>query len=122
MVVVSGDGQQGETGKRLDNPLIVQVSDAQGAPAAGAEVQFAGSAGGPAVEPSSSTTDAAGRASTRVTLGDAEGAQTVKAQLIGAASGLSVEFHVMAVAPDPAGPGRGGGDGHGHDGDKGEDD
>jgi hypothetical protein len=137
LVVVSGDGQEGKTGQRLDDPLVVQVNDDQGQPAEGAAVSFAGAAGSPAVSPANVTTDANGQASTRVTLGDAEGAQSIQAQVTGAAD-LSVEFHVTAVAPpgNPGGgddpPGNGGGDddhgkhrgkggGHGGGGDGGED-
>jgi hypothetical protein len=112
LLMVSGDGQEGLTGKRLSDPLVVQVNDADGKPAPGAQVAFAGSAGSPAVNPDSATTDDNGRASTRVTLGDAEGAQTIVAQLAGASSNVSVLFHVTAMAPSD---GRGGG-GNGNDG------
>jgi hypothetical protein len=123
LVVVSGDGQKGQTGRTLADPLVVQVNDAHGSPAPGAKVAFAGSAGSPSVDPKNATTDAEGRASTKVTLGDSEGAQTVQAQLAGASDVDSVEFHVTAVAPDNGGNGGGGGgsgndggnrDGHGH--------
>lgn len=132
MVVVSGDGQEGRAGQRLDDPLVVQVNDDQGRPAPGAAVSFAGAAGSPAVNPASATTDASGQAFTRVTLGDAEGAQSIQAQVTGGADDLSVEFHVTAMAPpgNPGGgddhPGNGGGgdergnrggNGGGHDGD-----
>jgi hypothetical protein len=135
---VSGDGQEGRAGQRLDNPLVVQVNDDQGRPAAGAAVSFAGGSGSPTVDPASATTDANGRASTRVTLGDAEGAQTIQAQVT-SVDGLSVEFHATALAPpgnsgggdDHPGNGGGGddrgnhgGNGRGHDGDddQGDDD
>ena len=117
LIVVSGDRQQGQIGKRLDKPLVVQVNDGQGQPAQGAEVAFAGSAGSPAVNPVSATTDGKGQALTRVTLGDAEGPQTVEAQLAGASTKVSVLFHVTAMAPrDTAGQGGGGGGGGDHQG------
>jgi hypothetical protein len=116
--VVSGDGQEGRTGQRLGDPLVVQVNDDQGRPAPGAAVSFAGAAGSPAVDPASATTDTNGRASTRVTLGDAEGAQSIQAQVTGGAPDLLVEFHVTALAP-PGNPG--GGDDHPGNGGGGDD-
>jgi hypothetical protein len=129
LVVVSGDRQQGQTGTRLEKPLVVQVNDAGGRPAPGAEVAFAGSAGSPAVHPDTATTDDNGRASTRVTLGDAEGAQTIVARLAGS-SNISVLFHVTAMAPSDGGgqggggggSGNGGGNGNGGHNDQGEGD
>jgi len=113
LLVVSGDNQRGETGKRLAKPLVVQVNGEDGRPAAGVVVAFAGSSGNPAVDPDSAATDDNGQASTRVTLGDAEGTQVVQAQLAAASSNLSVEFHVMAVAPAGGGGGGAGGVGGG---------
>src|SRR5262245_2474787 len=104
LVVVSGDNQEGRTGRRLEKPLVVQLNDAGGQPAAGVEITFAGSAGNPAVDPDSATTDLRGQASTRVTLGDSVGAQTVQVQLA-RSSQVSVQFHITAVAPNGGGGG-----------------
>ena len=73
---------------------------------------FAGSVGGPAVNPVSATTDDKGQASTRVTLGDVEGTQTIEARLSGASTKVSLVFHATATAP-PNGDGNGGGGGGG---------
>jgi hypothetical protein len=114
LLVVSGNGQEGRTGKRLDDPLVVQVNDVDGQPAPGVKVAFAGSKGSPAVDPESATTNSNGRASTLVRLGDTEGGQTVEARLAGGSGGISVEFHITAVAPG-GGKGHGGGDNGGDD-------
>jgi len=122
LVMVSGDDQQGRTGKPLAKPLIVQVNDGQGRPAAGAPVAFVGSSGNPAVDPVNATTDDKGQASTRVTLGDVEGTQTIEAQLAGASTKVSVVFHATATAPPNDNGNGGGGNGGGGGGGGGEGD
>jgi adhesin/invasin len=77
LVKVSGDAQSGGVGTLLPNALVVQVNDANDNPVASAALTFAVSAGGGAVAPATATTDTAGRASTRLTLGQAAGANTV---------------------------------------------
>ncbi len=80
---MSGDGQQGRPGKLLGDPLVVEVTDANGRPALGTAVafRFVGADGSPEVDPSTGTTDEQGRASTRARLGDAEGEQTIEARV-----------------------------------------
>lgn len=75
ITVVSGNNQQGIVGQRLALPLVVEVRNTQGAPAQNVTVQWRVSQGTATLSPTTSTTDAQGRASTFVTptgLGDIE--------------------------------------------------
>jgi uncharacterized protein YjdB len=68
--VVSGSGQEGDNGKFLDDPLVVQVTDASGRPVADVRVRWTPRSGvNPSVSPPESRTDAQGRASTRWNIG-----------------------------------------------------
>lgn len=108
LIRVSGDGQQGKPGEVLDEPLVVQLAGADGQPAPGAEVRFAGTAGGPQVDPAIDTTDGQGRATTRARLGAAEGDQAIEARAAGPGASLAVQFSVTALAIDK-GKDKGGG-------------
>lgn len=66
VTIVSGNGQVGRLGQPLAAPLTVQVVDANGAPVAGATVQWAVTRGSAVLDATSSTTDANGRASNTV--------------------------------------------------------
>lgn len=68
MTLVSGSGQAGPPGRALPSPLVVELRDAYGNLVSGWVVQWAVAAGGGSVSPSSSVTDASGRAQTRWTL------------------------------------------------------
>lgn len=72
IVEVSGGKQIGGIGGVLDQPVVVQVNDAQGTAVAGAAVYFHGPAG---VEfnPAGVLTDSSGQATTVVTLGSVAG-------------------------------------------------
>jgi 5-hydroxyisourate hydrolase-like protein (transthyretin family) len=70
---VGGDNQQGAIKTALPNPLVVQVKDTAGNPLAGVPVNFAISNGGGSVSPATAVTDANGRASTVLTLGQVAG-------------------------------------------------
>jgi hypothetical protein len=67
VTAVSGGGQQGRPGRVLAQPLIVRVTDRFGAPVAGVNVEWVVTQGQAEAAPSSSVTDADGRASTNVT-------------------------------------------------------
>ncbi len=69
MVAVAGGGQTAPPGQPLPAPLVVELRDAAGNAVPGAEVQWTVDSGGGSVLPSSSLTDASGRAQTRWTLG-----------------------------------------------------
>jgi uncharacterized protein YhjY with autotransporter beta-barrel domain len=66
ITIVSGNNQSGRLGARLPQPLIVRVTNAVNEPVAGVTVQWSVTSGAAALNPSSSVTDADGRASTNV--------------------------------------------------------
>ncbi len=68
LTIVSGNSQQGRLGQPLAQPLVVQVADEAGSLLPGLVVQWKVTTGEATVSPSSSTTNAQGRASTTVTL------------------------------------------------------
>lgn len=85
LVEVSGGKQVAVTGAPVDQPLVVQVNDAQGAPVAGALVSFR-AAGGASVEPAEGLTGPDGQLSVGVTLG-----------------GMAGRYQVVATTRDKAG-------------------
>lgn len=72
LVEVSGGKQIAVTGAAVDQPLVVQVNDAQGAPVAGAVVSFH-VAGGASAEPAEGLTGADGQLSVNIALGGVAG-------------------------------------------------
>jgi hypothetical protein len=68
IVAVSGDSQTATLGTALANPIVVRVTDAQGAPDSGVAVTWQPSAGSGSVTPVGSTTDARGQASAQWTV------------------------------------------------------
>jgi plastocyanin len=105
----SGDAQTATVGTTLQAMLQVVVMD-NGAVAAGQTVTWSVAAGGGAVNPTSSVTDANGVAATAWTLGTAAGGQTARAALSGA-SGSPVNFTATGTAGPPAAFTKAGGDG-----------
>ena len=96
LVKISGDDQTGTAGSRLSDPFIVEVRDQNDVAFAGVPVTFSVTAGGGSLSTTTDTTDANGRASTRLTLG-AAGANTVKAIIDVADIDKSVTFTVTAA-------------------------
>ena len=95
---VSGDGQGGLVGEQLAKPFVVSVLDQDGSAFAGAVVTFSVTAGGGTLSATTSTTNANGRAVTRLTLGSQPGTNTVEA----AVEGLEPEtFTATAVVQTP---------------------
>ena len=92
---VSGDGQQGSVGERLAKPFIVSVLDQNGSAFAGAVVTFSVTGGG-TLSATTDTTDANGRAATRLTLGSDEETNTVTATVAGLDP---VTFTATAITP-----------------------
>ena len=80
---VSSDGQEGLAGIALAAPFVVSVLDEDDAAIAGAVVTFSVTAGGGILSATTATTDANGRAATRLTLGSEPGPNTVEATVEG---------------------------------------
>ena len=80
---IAGDGQEGPASTQLAEPLVVAVADEDGAVIAGVVVSFAVTAGGGTLSSATATTDANGRATTRLTLGSNLGTNTVEASVTG---------------------------------------
>ena len=80
---VCGEGQEGTVGVALAEPFVVSVLDEDGAAIAGAVVTFSITAGGGTLSSTTATTDANGRAATRLTLGSDAGINTVSATVAG---------------------------------------
>src|SRR5437764_996991 len=97
ITLVSGSGQSGKAGSTLAQPAVVRVVAADGVGVAGVAVNFAPAAGGK-VGATSVTTDAAGLASTSLTLGGTAGPQGFAAVF----GGFSVSILVSATPADPA--------------------
>ena len=80
---VCGDSQEGMVDILLDEPFVVSVVDEDGTAMAGVVVSFAVTAGGGTLSAATATTDANGRAATRLTLGSDAGTNTVSATVEG---------------------------------------
>ena len=131
ITAVAGNTQQGTVGSELEDPLVVQVTDAASNPLNGVSIafRFQNPPSGASIQPAEALTGPDGRASARVRLGESAGAHTVEAQVAGtAASSLRATFDLTALAEDDEDRdgkkdrgGRGGRGGHG-DGDNDDDD
>lgn len=112
---VSGDGQQGTVGSKLDSPLVVKLTDASSRPIAGVPVvfQFKSDVPDAEVDPTEAETDNDGLASAEVRLGTSTGSHEVEARVASPAA-LSATFVVTAVERDR---GKKHGGGHGDDDD-----
>jgi hypothetical protein len=113
--VVSGDGQRGEPGTVLPDPIVISVLDDSLRPVRDTPVRFSflGDLTGAALDPTSILTDEAGRASAVVRLGETLGEQVVVAEVVGAqAPDLRAQVTAVAVGSDDK---DGGGHGHGDD-------
>ena len=124
---VSGNGQEGIVGSRLDDPLVVKVIDASSQPVPGVAVEFEFTEEVPEaeVDPTQAFTDSSGRAAAQVRLGANTGTHTVKAQVVESATDLVATFDLTAVAPEKGKKGgkgrRGNGNGNDDDDDDDED-
>ena len=78
--IISGNNQRARLGQNLPQPLVVEVTNSQGAPSAGVTVNWKVTKGDAVINPVSSTTNAQGRASTTVTL-NSVGAVEVQASV-----------------------------------------
>jgi hypothetical protein len=82
LLIVRGDKQNGTVGQALPDSLVIRVTDRFNNPVQGAEVTWTPDNGG-SVDPATSTTDGAGRASTVRTLGLQPGTYTTKVSVTG---------------------------------------
>ena len=112
LVKVSGDNQSGFVGTKLSEPLVVLVKDQNDNPIPDVRVDFSVTQGDGSVNPTSALTDADGKASTELTLGQTAGLNQVTATV----NGLSVVFsatgqvqpriiHVATTGDDETGDG-----------------
>jgi hypothetical protein len=103
---VSGDDQEGTVGSRLDDPLVVRVTDASSQPIEGVAVdfQFDGEVPDAVVTPRAFT-DSKGEAAAEVRLGTEAGPITVLAQ-VPESSELRTTFGLTAVSKGRGGKGR----------------
>jgi uncharacterized protein YjdB len=85
LIKLSGDNQNGNVGQPFASPLVVRVTDAFGNPVPNVRVSWAVLSPNGQVSPSSTTTDAAGRASTTWTLGPGPKNQSAQASVNGLA-------------------------------------
>jgi alpha-tubulin suppressor-like RCC1 family protein len=98
IAIASGDAQSATAGAAVAVDPAVRVTDAFGNLVSSAPVSFVVASGGGSVGSSTVDTDASGIASTRYTLGDAPGANSLVASL---ASGASVTFSATGTARLP---------------------
>jgi Bacterial Ig-like domain (group 1) len=108
---VSGNGQSAEPGSELGNPLVVRLVDEEGNGVAGQAVAWVVATGGGTASPETSDTDDEGFASTRWTLGDSPGDNTLNAVVSGVGvvkftatggdggSGPSAELSTISAVP-----------------------
>ena len=100
-VKVSGDNQTGHTGAALAHPFVIEVRDKNGDPVVGATVTFTVTAGGGSVNPETKRTNARGRASTRLTLGDSPGTNAVRVSVAGLSQTRRFTAEATLAPPPP---------------------
>lgn len=83
LVPVSGDDQSARAGAELEDPLVVRLLDQAGNGIPNRAVTWVVAGGGGTAQPGTSSTDDEGRASTRWTLGPAQGLNTLNAVVSG---------------------------------------
>jgi hypothetical protein len=96
LAMMGGSGQSAAPGAPLPDPLRVKVTDANGTEVPGVSVAWSVLSGGGTATPAASSTDQGGLAETQLTLGPAEGVQTVQADVPGLA-GSPVVFTETAT-------------------------
>jgi hypothetical protein len=97
---ISGTGQNGFTGLALAQPMVVQVTAADGTPFVGQVVDFTVQSGQATTNPTSATTDANGNAQTVVTIGPTAGTVVIIATVH--ATSLNAVFTVIVQAATDA--------------------
>ncbi len=79
--IVSGNGQYSKQGTELEDPIVVQVTDSDGAPGVGVPVRFAVRSGGGSLSRTTANTNSQGETSVRWTLGPGLGTQELTIEL-----------------------------------------
>jgi len=97
--MASSDGQTGQPGQPLAQPISVTVRDAHDNPVPNVSVSFSTASG--SASPATTTTSGTGQANTIWTLGTTAGAVTLNASAAGVTS--PVTFTATVNAPDPCG-------------------
>jgi len=92
------NAQTGVVGTALARPVAVVVADQNGAPLAGATVNWAVTAGGGSVASATSVTDASGNATIAWTLGTTVGTDSLEASIAGGASAFITATATAAAA------------------------
>jgi Big-like domain-containing protein len=99
---VQGDEQTGTVGEQLGGPLIVRVLNARQEPVSGQLVAFEVITGQGTVTPDTATSNSAGEAVARLTLGTTPGLYEVVAGIVGAdTSNQTTGFRAVAKAGAP---------------------
>jgi hypothetical protein len=101
--IISGAGQGGRLGQTLPQPLVVEVTDVNGATVPGVSIDWKLTKGDGTLNPTSSTTNAQGRASTTLTLGSV-GAIEVQASARGLAPVTFTESSATQFEQRVSGP------------------
>ena len=99
LVQVSGDKQVGTSGATLDQPIVVQVNDAQGNAVAGAAVMLHGADGVVFIPAAAGLTDASGQFTASVKLGETSGRYEITATTRDQA-GKGIDLKLTEVALD----------------------
>jgi len=98
LAIVDGDGQEATVATALPQDLVVKVTDSSANPQSGATVSWSITRGDAALGASSTSTNAEGLASTRLTLGTTAAPVTVRAS----ASGTTPVTFSATALPGPA--------------------
>lgn len=100
LVIVSGDAQLGVVGTELSSPLVVKVTDANGAAVHGQIVNFKVVAGGGSTFAGAAITNNDGLAQDRWTLGTSVAdSQKVEARAVDPATGAAIVFATFRATP-----------------------
>jgi len=99
ITITSGNGQVGETGLPLNQPLVATVYDSDSNPIEGIPVTFEITAGGGSLSVTTTTSGANGRVSTELTLGSSPGSNTAAVTIDGSSPVQQVEFSATGFNP-----------------------
>ena len=93
LIKISGDGQKGVSGTLLTAPFVVQVQNEKGKPIRDVSVTFTFHSGDGILSPTTTHTDADGKARTALTLGWTPGTSTIRATTAGVKSYVLFQAH-----------------------------